>query len=407
MRDLGYRLSLVVILLIPSGEFIDLPFLGSASRIGGALLAVVWLVAVGMSRRLRKPATFHGALLALVLWNGLSIWWSVDPDSSVARTESYFRMLLFTVILWDLYTSTDRVRAGLQALALGAYLPVLSTIHNFFTGVETSWGRYSAAGSNPNTTATIIALAMPVAWHLATSQPAARWTLVLRFLNYAFVPTAVLAMALTGTRFALIMSVPTLIFCATTALRSGRLSWATIAVLAFLAMSLSQVMSVIPETSLERLSTIPEEVSEGDLNERRIFWQEGVSLWFDHPFVGVGANSFERATESGRAAHNSFISILAELGLVGFALFGLVLAHVVVSVWQRPSPDRIFWICVCVAWLLGNLALTYAHTRATWLLFGLVVASGALHTRRHGSPSEGRPDESPVPLDRTIEAYPR
>ena len=391
MKEFAYRLSLLVIFLIPVGEFINTAF-GTASRLGGVLLGGVWLAAVVSSGAFRRLSHFHVATAVFVLWNVASVLWSIDAESSLERFFSYIRMLVLTVILWDLYTSSERVRWGLQTFVLGAYLPVLSTIYNFVMGASQSWTRFSSSGNNANSTAIVIAIAMPIAWHLASSKGEGRSVTALKPFNYAFIPLAVLAVALTGTRFAVVMSVPTLIFCVTT---FGRLKPRMRALaFVFLGIALFQVAKVIPEASVERLGSTAEEMVSGDLNSRTVFWREGIQVWSDHPLLGIGANTFPLATPSGRSAHNSFLEILVELGIIGLVLFGIVLTIAVAGVFRQPTSDAYFWLTVFTVWLLGNLPLNFAHTRVTWFLLAFAVASSALPTRE---PRELVPSEPVAP----------
>jgi len=372
MRDVVYAVSLVVICLVPTGEFFNTT-MGTASRLAGFVLGGVWLVAVYWSGTLRKVSFFHWAVGAFVVWNALSVFWSIDAESSMVRFYAYLRMLLLCVIVWDLYIRAERIRAGLQAFVLGAYLPVVSTITNFATQNAYSWERYSSSGNNANSTAIITAIAMPFAWYLASAPATSRWARALKVANFAFVPAAVLAIALTGTRFAIVMSLPTMIFVSTTLVR---LKLATkISVLVFLVISLFYVGSVVPEASTARLGTVYEEAASGDFNGRLQFWKEGIRVWTDHPLLGVGANTFTLAVPSGRSAHNSFIAILTELGLTGLALFGIIIGIVVLGVCRQPAAETYFWLTVVAVWLLGNLPMDFVHSRTTWVLLGLAVAS--------------------------------
>lgn len=82
-------------------------------------------------------------------------------------------------------------------------------------------------------------------------------------------------------------------------------------------------------------------------------------------------------------AHNSFLSVLVELGLVGFALFGIILTIAGFGALRQPTKwDTIFWLTVLLTWVICVSALTYEYRKATWLLLSLVVASAALTNHR-------------------------
>ena len=394
MKNLAYGLSLVVIFLIPSGELMRTG-LGTASRLAGLLLGGIWLSNVFLTGQTRKFSLFHAAVAVFLLWHALSVFWSIDVDASLTRLFGLTRMLLLTVILWDLYTRTERIRAGLQAFVLGAYVPVMSTISNYAADTQGDWSRYSSSGNNANTTALIIALAMPLAVHLALSPDLGgwgRWAGVLRLVNCVFVPAAMFGATLTGTRFALVMSVPTVIFFAITIQRLKLV--ARVPAFAALGITIVVVLSAVPDSLVQRLASVQDEAVSGDFNGRTQFWYEGIQVWMDHPIIGVGANTFSEATPSGRSAHNSFIAILTELGLVGLILFGVILLIASMCAWRQPRSDVYLWLTVFVVLLIGNLPMTYAYTRAMWLLLGLLVASSGL-PRRHYGPQLATQREAP------------
>ena len=74
-------------------------------------------------------------------------------------------------------------------------------------------------------------------------------------------------------------------------------------------------------------------------------------------------------------AHNTFISVLVEEGLIGFVLFVLILA----GLWQGAStlrtPEKRLWMIVLLVWTVGVMELTWEYRKPTWLLFGLLAAS--------------------------------
>jgi O-antigen ligase len=80
----------------------------------------------------------------------------------------------------------------------------------------------------------------------------------------------------------------------------------------------------------------------------------------------------------GKLAHNSFISVLVELGLIGFILFGTILGIATIKAWSQPRWDSRFWLTVLAVWAIGASSLTYEYRKATWLFLSLLIASAAL-----------------------------
>lgn len=66
-----------------------------------------------------------------------------------------------------------------------------------------SMERYTGIGGNPNDIAAIMALALPMAWHLSLLQRSG-W---LRWLNLSYLPVAVLGVVLTASRGGAVIAV--------------------------------------------------------------------------------------------------------------------------------------------------------------------------------------------------------
>lgn len=131
--------------------------------------------------------------------------------------------------------------------------------------------------------------------------------------------------------------------------------------------------------------------------ERIDCWAEALSMWREHPLLGVGLGRFTEYHYM--TAHNSYLLALAELGLPGMLLFGLILyssAKVPWLVLQRAGsglPELLPGIALMRAWSMALLAafvglavglffLSFTYHYVLWIFVGL---SGALYSavRRH------------------------
>ncbi len=380
-----------MIFLIPWERLVHIEGLGTISRVMGVLVAGTWLLNAFVNR-VRKPGPFHVAAFIFIIWNAVSIVWSVEPEGTFERIGTYMRIGLLTMILWDLYRTAESVRMALQAFVLGGTVPALSTINNYVSGIQTDYGRYSTSGDNMNTTAFILALTIPAALYLAIESKsfASRWWSVLKYLNYGCVLIAAFAICLTATRFAIVMTIPAWIYATWAILRSGQLGGTL--VVGMLGIGMIAVVNLLPEESVERLLSTRQEVSTGDLNGRLPVWKLGLKSWGDHPFLGIGAAASGQPSIAvfgfPKAMHNSFIAVLVELGLIGISLVAAMLFITFNHVWQMERSNSIFWLTMLAVWLLGNMPLTCFHTKETWLLLSLAIAFPVLPTAVDPLPAE-------------------
>jgi O-antigen ligase len=401
MRSIAFALSLVFIFLVPWEGMVRFPW-GSVARVLGLAIGAFWLATVVITGRLRKLSPLHVLVCLFVLWNAVSVFWSANPNRSVAHLRTWIQTLVLVFILWDLYTTHAAILAGLQAYILGAYVAVGSAVSNYFSGnaYYTYYQRFSPGDTNPDGFGFILALGIPLAWYLGNSKSTSRMSPLLKFLNYAYIPAAFLGLALSGTRTALIASLVGMAF-GLASLTRLRL-WARIAIFLLLTSAIFILLPYVQTLkSFQRLSTTGAEITEGDLNDRTGIWREGLSSFVEHPIIGVGSNMYRSVNRLGKVGHNSFISVLVELGLIGFLLFGIILAIVFTQAWSHQSKwDKSFWLTVFAVWTIGSSTLTWEHRKTTWLFLVFIVASAAL--TRYREKQIYKVTRSPRPIEHKI-----
>lgn len=376
MRKLTYLLSLLLIFTIPWETVVEDETLGSITRLMGFALAASWALMVVTTGRIRRPTPFHVAVLLLVLWNAVSIFWSGNGARTSQHILTWVQLAAMVFILWDLFVTRAAFQSGLQAYILGAYVVFGNTIANFFSGNTYYWERFSAEGTNPDDLGIVLALGIPVAWYLAGRKSVVPGGFLLKWANYAYIPAALLGIALSGTRTALIAAIPGILFGLLSISRVSLWAKAALAVLFVAATFL--ITPLVPQASFDRLGSTGTEVFQGNWNGRLDIWGQGIDSLAEHPFIGVGSNMFRSVNVEGKVAHNSFLSILVELGLIGFSLFAFILLIVFMQAARLPRWDALFWFSTLAIWAIGAFALTWEYRKPTWLFLSLVIVGAAL-----------------------------
>jgi O-antigen ligase len=380
VRTVAFWLSLILIFVIPWENVVGVEGVGTASRVAGLAVAAFWALMVVVTGKFRKPRRFHLVVYLFVLWNVVSAFWSLNLEATMDRVQTYLQLLALVFVLWDLLTTPAALKAGMQAYVLGAYVAIGSTVANFRAGEQESVLRYSATGFNANDLGLILALGMPVAWYLAVSESNGRMILVRKAVNYAYVPAAVLAIMLSGSRGSLVAALPAFLFVIGSLTRLKLY----VRVLAFVALagSLFALQFLVPQSSFQRLATTGTSIAEADLGGRVGIWREGAAVFLEHPLLGVGSGAFRTAVGIDKVAHNVFLSILVEVGPIGFALFIAILAIAVHQALQQPKWEARLWLAVLLVWTLGASVHTWEQRKQTWLFLSLVVAGAGLVARR-------------------------
>jgi len=387
MRRIAYTLSLFLIFTIPWEGVIQSSW-GTGAKILGVVVAVCWLATVVTTGRLRRPTPFHLIVFLFVLWNAASVFWSARPNRTLAQLATWIQLLGLVFILWDLYTTEIALLAGLQAYVLGAYVAVGSAIYNYFSGnaFYTHYQRFTAGDTNPDGFGFILVLGMPLAWYLTTKRSTSSKSPFWTFINYAYIPMAFWGIALSGTRTALIASIIASLYglAVLSRVRPWIRAVLTLVLMLTAIYSLPYLQTL---KSFQRLGTTGTELTEGDLNNRTNIWREGLASFVEHPLLGVGSNMYRSVNKfakdnTGKVGHNTYLSVLVELGLIGFLLFGLILLITFVQALRQPKWESWFWLTVFAVWGIGAFTLTWEPKKSTWLFLSFIIVSAALNKHR-------------------------
>jgi O-antigen ligase len=235
--------------------------------------------------------------------------------------------------------------------------------------------------------AMILALALPMAWYLGMNyrQPLLRW------VCRAYLPLGLLALGLTGSRGGLVTAVVGLLIVplSMTTLSPARLATA----IAVLGLSGALAVAYVPNTMVQRLATTRESVEDLSLGGRFRIWRAGVRAFAQRPLTGYGAGAFKRAASpwmagEERVAHNSYLSVLVEQGLVGFLLYSAMFAAVFLALLDLPPPERRFALVLLATLATAMLPLTWEDSKPVWFILAalLGLARGQVPWRGRRAP---------------------
>ncbi|MEN8184965.1 MAG: O-antigen ligase family protein [Myxococcota bacterium] len=380
MRQIAFWLSLLLIFAIPWENSAKFDGIGSLAKLLGVATAGIWVAMVARSGELRRLRPFHIGALLFVLWNGLSVLWSVDIGGTFLRTITYAQTLVLVILLWDLYRTPEALRAGLQAFVLGAFVCVGLLGHAYFFEGGADARRLTVMGFNPNVAAFGLVLALPMAWYLARLDVVSRSARLWRWLNLAYLPLAMLAMVQTGARSAMASAVVAFGFMI---LSLGQLR--PVARVTFLVAVLASPALALPFVSwekLQRIASTSDEVSDGTFGGRHATWAEGMQLMAAHPWLGIGSGGFTvAAVETRKAPHNFVVALLVEVGIVGFVLFAGVMLWTGLDALKQDRWLRRLWLTLLVMWVLNAAVHNYEDKKHTWVLFSLVAVGAGLVQR--------------------------
>lgn len=399
MRRIAWAVLLVFAFTIPWEYSLDLGApLGNVARIVGLVLLLVAGLAVAGTGKVRKPGGLQWLTLALCLWLCCTYFWTIDPEASLERIRGYFQEMTIVWLVWEFAETPGDLRALLRAWLAGTVILAALTAANFATNDAIAAGqmRFAAIGQDPNDVARLLDLGFPVAALLLDWEP--RWAD--RLLAFVYLPLGLAGVLLTASRGGFVAAVVALGGCAVLLLR--RQARAVIAGVFALPLIGVLVWLVAPHETFWRLTTIPDQLAGGDLNQRLNIWEAGWRAFAQAPFLGHGAGSFVAAAglASMDTAHNTALSMVVEGGICALTLASAIVVVAAVFALETREPLRTALGTLLLVWIVSSLVGTVADTRTTWLLYGVIglarrVAAKGADRLEVGEP----PRNSPIGID--------
>jgi len=176
--------------------------------------------------------------------------------------------------------------------------------------------------------------------------------------------------------------------------RKGALSSRTlIGVIAIVCIVGLGTIALLPSALVQNLDTRISRTSESDdtiTTDVRIgFWRGGFDMWIDHPIDGVGVNLFDHylpiygvpylpPAYLHYTAHNSYVTMLSETGIVGFLLF--IAMHIIALrwYWQALKSENTqltayaaLWMTILLIIMVGGITKQDNYERLLWLSLGV------------------------------------
>lgn len=359
-----------------------------ATEVLVALLALAWFARGVRRRELNLHAgALVVAILGMVALAGLSIGYAVDKTSAIKEALKWLELLLALLIVVDLAQAPNAARwiigammaAGAAEAAYGAFQFLTGSGPGAFEleGALRAFGHFD----QPNPFAGYLTTMLPLAvvMTLCRANPGA-----FRWLSFAATGLIALGIALSQSRGAWLGAL-----IATVCLLLAWSIWTRRLLIpcglgAVLALALA-ISGALPASILDRLSQTVQYFGVFDVRsvevtsenwavvERMAHWQAGWYMFLANPWLGVGAGNYAQAypdyyvgswIEPLGHAHDYYINMLAELGVVGggllLLLLGIAFRQLGGALVRSEGSSDLFWRAV-LAGAFGGLIVFCVH----------------------------------------------
>lgn len=399
MGTLAYTALWIFIFTLPwEAVVVIIPGVGLLSKVTGALAMASALGIAVVAGRFRRWHVFHVAALLFVLWLVVVLFFFHAGEALPKTFWTFIQLFLVLWIVWELAPSWSRQIGLLTAYVLGAHVAALNTIMIYRRAAGTM-SRYAAGSVDANDLAMTLALGLPMAWYLgmAHTRPLLRW------ICRGYLVTGLFAIGLTGSRGGIVATIVALLIVPFTMLKlsPGRRA----AAIGMLVLAGAVAVVYVPERVVQRLATTSSEVEQGRLSGRGRIWKAGLEAFARRPVIGYGPGSFRGAVQGTlgletQVAHNSYLSVLVEEGLVGFVLYMTMFGSVWVAVLRLPTLERRFALVLLTTLAVAMLPLTWENRKVVWFIMAAMLGlsrawvaepAGAVGQRVPGRVTPGRP----------------
>lgn len=372
--DVVYVLGWAFVASVPLLNAVMVPGVGSLARLAGIPFGALGFLSLVSMRRRRALTDAHVLAFVFAGWAACSYFWSADPVAARAGIATVGQLLLMLLLLWEFGQGADRLRGLLGAFVVGAAGGLAALLWSAAASSADA-ARYTLSAAHPNSIAFVLALAIPMACYLAGTG-ASPWR---RAACWFFVPSAVTGILLTGSRSAL-ATLGAAMLMAPTALR-GVSRLGRLAVIVALVLAILVPASLLPDRPLERLTSFGEELTADGLNGRTTIWAQSMDALAARPLTGLGIRSSPLALEQARGApagaHNTWLSVLLELGVIGLALFAAMLLAAAVHALRSQATERRLAAVLLFTLAIGLVPRHWEYERPTWLVIALLLALGS------------------------------
>jgi O-antigen ligase len=325
-------------------SFLELLELGSAisvGKLGGALLALAWLAVLATRYDARFDLLVVHPWMATTLglflgWSLLSASWANEAATAIAGTGRYALNALLFLIVFTAIRNRRQALMVTAAFVAGALAATVYGLFNVDTAVDA--GRLTGAGLDPNELASVLVAGVALSAALAINLRRSPELWLASLAAGAFCLLGIFLTVSRGGVLALSAMLVAAIFFA------GK--WRLQAVLVtclVLAATFVYFSAIAPPEVRERISSATQGQARTP-DGRTTIWTVGWRMAKANPVIGVGSGNFQDSSKeyllqpgaitrsdqilvaAPKVAHNTYLGVLAELGIVGLALFLTIIA---------------------------------------------------------------------------------
>lgn len=355
----------------------------------GILAIPVLLLKNTIENRLKPPNLANVWMFLFIFFGILSTFWALQtaPVFSRLPTAVGLFLLYFTIAIIKI-EKKDFETIELLILMGGLFAAIYS-IRSFLNGQfylgDTSRATMLIGGgreADPNKFA--FSLILPIAIAIQKAVEEENW--LKKLFLWVALALMVFCIIVTGSRGASVGVA--IVFIVNIIFGRGKLTLGMITLILGILL-----VFLIPDFLINR---IPEAMETGGAGRLDI-WSYGLLALKKFFFLGAGLNNFPEAYSEfslglPRAAHNIYLGVFVELGIIGFAFFTFsIISHLGLTFNSRTDSNIIILRAALIAALFSSFFSDTIWRKSFWLIFMLIAM--------HNNITEVIPEKEPITFD--------
>lgn len=360
----------------------QIPYLTSAIQLIGAITLISFLLKHWNKISFKRLSTLHILALLFIVWIFVS-----NPQASLLNENRNF---LFTfiqlwILIWltsELMDTTEKQHIIMWAFSLTSLASAIISISQGQIGQTISTSiRAGGLADQPNESSRYFVVSMLFFSYLASIQQKP----LLRIFTIAGAITTGLAVFSTLSRTGILLLFVAIVLLILFYPNKKRI---LPFILLFIAMIIYFVLSFQNIPGILR-SIMPSILQGTDtVGLRYSYWQAGWRMWLDHIIAGVGIGKFPVELQYyamnlpsrywGATAHNTYILVLAENGIIGLSIFLSMIISSLKNYHQGKKSDdptikssQRVWLSAFIIILLGLLTKSGNYDKLLWFFMGM------------------------------------
>jgi O-antigen ligase len=323
---------------------------------------------------------YHLFVALLWVWVIVSLAWTPDEVLGGELAVTGFQLMLLPFVFTFVIDNRKNLLLAYQSYIVGAVVAFGFIFNNYLHNITEFYGRYTIANIDTDLMSYILALAIPMAAYLAKAYQNKFMVL----FNIVAIPVIMYAIFLTGTRTGFIVGMLGIFYWLFTQ-RKASLKIKLIMFILFIA-SIGVVLTFAPKASVDRVLSAGSSIKSGDLNYRTVIWKTSIQEWKNSPIIGTGVGGLysllSRQHVNYAWAHNTFIHLLTENGIIGLTLYVLMIFSILYFILRAPFEEKIFLLSLLLVMLVSQIALHTHIQKATWFSYSMLFIHAFSTTKR-------------------------